>query len=142
MADSPEFEPIRIVEIIADRISDPPNDGTRGSALYCVPLRLSASPPVEWGTLFVHNWDNPRQSSTRHRRGIARISGDVLYLDGTTVEEIGEVHKPTLAIVLADTNKGYAEHVQTQAAKNERERAEREERRKSVAEAARRIKFD
>jgi hypothetical protein len=58
MSETPAFEPIRIVEIIANEIGQPRNDGTPGSALYSVPLRLSAKAPANWGALFVRNWDD------------------------------------------------------------------------------------
>ncbi|MDP9113131.1 MAG: hypothetical protein M3O20_05560 [Acidobacteriota bacterium] len=139
---APAFEPIRIIEIVAKEVGEARNDGTQGSALYSVPFRLSRPAPADWGTLFTRNWDHPREFGTMHRPGIARVYGDRLYLERTTIEEVERAHKATLAVVLEDTNKTYGEYVQKRAAEEARERAERDERRKSVEEAAKRIKFD
>jgi hypothetical protein len=142
MSETPAFEPIRIIEIIADEIGQPRNDGTPGSALYSVPFRLSARAPADWGAVFVRNWDNPREFTSMHRPGIASVSGDRVYLERTTVEEVEKVHKATLSIVLEDTNKAYAEYVEKRSIEEQRQRIELEEHKKSVEEAAKRIKFD
>jgi hypothetical protein len=47
----PDFEPIQITGIIVDQVGRPRNDGTRGSALYGVPFRLSQRPPHEWADI-------------------------------------------------------------------------------------------
>ena len=66
---------------------------------------------------------------------------DRLYLDRTTVEEVENNHKATLAFVLEDTNKAYGEYVQR--ARRGRARAiQREEHRRPIEDAAKRIKFD
>jgi len=136
------FQPIRIIEIVSDEIGQPRNDGTPGSALYRVPFRLSAQAPADWGRLFVHNWDHPREFTSMHRPGTARVSGDRVYLERTTIEEVEKVHKSTLSIVLEDTNKAYAEYAQKRAAEEEHARTQREEHRKSAEDAAKKIKFD
>jgi len=91
ISETPAFEPIRIIEIIADEIGQPRNDGTPGSALYSVPFRLSARAPADWGAVFVRNWDNPREFTAMHRPGIASVSGDRVYLERTTVEEVEKI---------------------------------------------------
>ena len=77
---SARFEPIRITGIIADQIGVPRNDGTRGSALYRIPFRLTQRPPREWAELFVNNWNHPPLFTTMHRPGIASIIGDTVIL--------------------------------------------------------------
>lgn len=47
--------PLRIVEVDRDGVTAPRNDGTPGSALYSVPLRLSAVPDRAWAELFMRN---------------------------------------------------------------------------------------
>lgn len=44
-----DSEPIRIIGIVVDEVGEPRNDGTRGSALYKVPFRLSRRPSFLWG---------------------------------------------------------------------------------------------
>ena len=65
--------PLRIVEVDRDGLTAPRNNGTPGSALYSVPLRLSAVPDRAWAELFVRNWDNPSSFTTMHRPGIAKV---------------------------------------------------------------------
>ena len=100
-----EFEPIQIISIIANEVGTPRNDGTRGSALYAVPFKLSRQPTPRWADHFVRTWQHPPSYSTRHRPGIARVERDRIILDGTTVEEVAEVHRDTLKLVVAKVNR-------------------------------------
>ncbi|MXX85343.1 MAG: hypothetical protein F4Y71_02685 [Acidobacteria bacterium] len=115
--------------ITAD-VTTPRNDGTPGSALYAVPLRLSRAAPLEWQKLFVHYWNNPPSFSTMHRPGIAKAYGDRVVLDGTTLEEIQKVHTRTLKLVLEKTNEHYRaameERQQREDVAQSRERQHRE----------------
>ena len=45
-----------------------------------------------------------------HRPGIARVSGDRIILDGTTIEEVERYHQETLLAVLDRVNQLIAEH--------------------------------
>jgi len=90
--------PIRIVGVIVDEVTEPRLDGTRGSALYRVPLRLSRRPSAEWAALFERIWDQPPQFSTMHRPGIVSVQGDRVILDGTTIEEVERHHRETLCL--------------------------------------------
>ncbi len=101
---APNSEPIRLIEIVAEEVGTPRNDGTAGCALYRVPIRLSRVGSAEWGRLFVQLWDNPPSFSTRHRPGIGRVVGDRIILDGTTMEEIEQYHGATLRIVVDRVN--------------------------------------
>lgn len=109
-------EPLRILGVDRDGISKPRNDGTRGSALYSVPFRLSAVPDRAWAGLFVQNWNHPPSFSLMHRPGIARVAGDRVVLDGTTVEEVAKYHQRTLTLAMEATNAQHAEHLRQQAA--------------------------
>lgn len=124
-------EPLRIVGVDRDGISAPRNDGTRGSGLYSVPFRLSAVPDRAWAELFVPNWDRPPSFSTMHRPGIARVVGDRVVLDGTTVDEVAQHHQQTLKLAVEATNAQYAELLRRQAvaaaANDEESRRHREE---------------
>jgi nucleotide-binding universal stress UspA family protein len=84
----PVFEPIRIIGIVVDEITQPRLDGTPSSALYSVPFQPSRRPSYEWMEVFIEKWNHPRSWTSMHRPGIASISGDRVYLNGTTVEEV------------------------------------------------------
>ena len=136
------FEDIKITRVIVEDITEPRNDGTRGSALYAIPFALSRRAPSEWAELFVANWDYPPQWTTAHRPGIARVHGATVTLAGTTIEEVEQVHRDTLQLVLDETNRRYREWHDKQQEVRAREQAEREQHRKRVDETSKRIKFD
>lgn len=138
--ESPD-EPIRIVGIITDEVGEPRNDGTPGCALYRVPFRLSRRPSALWADLFVRAWDSPPRWSTMHRPGIARVSGDKIILDGTTIEEVRDVHKETLVLCVEVANKMEREYLRREQEKRQREERKREEHMKSVADIANKLEF-
>jgi hypothetical protein len=123
--------PLRIVEVDRDGITQPRNDGTPGSALYSVPLRLSRVPDQAWAELFVRTWDRPPSFTSMHRPGIARVVGDWVVLEGTTVEEVAQYHQRTLKLAVDATNALHADHLRreaaAQAARDETARRHREE---------------
>ena len=90
-----DFEPIRIVGIVEESVTKPRNDGTRGSALYSVPFKLSTRPPAEWAAYFPRAWDCPSSWTSAHRPGICEVRGDTIWLNGTTLEEVEKTHKAT-----------------------------------------------
>lgn len=136
-----KFEPIRIEGAVVDEIGTPRGDGTRGSALYSIPFRLSRRPPPEWAELFVRAWDHPSSYTSMHRPGIVRIYGDKAILEGTTIDEVEEYHRNTLLLAAEEANKGYTELEMRRRAHEERERARLEAHKKSVEDAAKRLKF-
>ena len=117
-------------------------DGSRGSALYAVPFRLSATPDRTWAQLFVRNWDRPPRFTTMHRPGIARVVGDRVVLDGTTLEEIEKTHRPTLKLALEETNRQYTEILERAARERAHQREREEAHRRGVEERAKRLKVD
>ena len=58
MAGKP-FEPIEIVGVDKPNVGVPRDDGTRGSGLYRVPVKLSRRPPREWAADLPKAWDRP-----------------------------------------------------------------------------------
>ena len=102
-------EEIALTGVDVDGVTAPRNDGTRGSALYAVPFTLSRRPDETWSRLFVQNWDQPPKFTVMHRRGIARVSGDRIVLDGTTMDEVERVHLVTLKLVIQQTNQQHAQ---------------------------------
>ncbi len=77
-----------------------------------------------------------------HRPGIASVSGDKVYLEGTTVEEVQKYHRDTLKLALEETNELIAEYERKKHASAERERLQKEEHDRAVQEAAKKIRFD
>lgn len=102
---SSDLDPIHILGIITDEVTVPKMDGTRGSALYKIPFRLSKRPSDLWGKLFVTIWNMPPSFTTMHRPGIALVYGDKIVLDGTTIEEVRDYHRETLILCVDEANK-------------------------------------
>lgn len=134
-------EPIRIVGIIVDEVTEPRNDGTPGCALYRVPFRLSRIPSSLWKQLFLQTWDMPPRWSTMHRPGIASVSGDKIILDGTTIEEVRDVHRGTLLLCVDKANELEAQHLEQQRKEEEQKRMEREAHKNNVLRVANDITF-
>jgi len=105
--------------IDVNNAGNPRNDGTPGSGLYVVPIRLKQTPSPNWASLFPGNWDHPQEWSSRHRPGIAQVVGDTIVLNGTTVEEVRDVHVKTPKLAVEATN-------EQAAAVAERERVARD----------------
>ena len=137
-----EFEDIAIVEIITDEVTVPRNDGTRGSALYKVPFLLSSVPPSEWKEIFITNWDVPPRFTFKHRPEIARFYGNKLILDGTTIEEVKDVHQETLKLVIEKTNTDYKNWKQRVEREEAEEQARQEKHRQHVNELAKSFSID
>jgi len=76
-----------------------------------------------------------------HRRGIARVYDDKVVLDGTTVDEVEKYHRDTLLLAADQANKGYSEWYTARRAEEERERMRLENHKKSIEDAASRLKF-
>lgn len=134
--------PIKITGIATEAITKPRMDGTRGSALYAVPFQLSRRPSSEWAELFVETWNHPPQWTTMHRPGIARVSGDRVILDGTTIEEVEKYHRETLLLVLDRVNQLMAEYEERKRREAEVERQRRQQHEATVNDVAKRIKFE
>lgn len=137
-----EFEAIRITGVIIDQIGTPRGDGTRGSALYRVPFRLSRTPPREWATFFIEVWEHPQRFTTMHRPGIASVVGDTVILDGTTVDEVEKYHKETLVLAAGEANKKYVQNLEARKLAEEREVKRIQDHKRDVEEKAKGITFD
>lgn len=118
-----EAEPIRILGIITDQVTVPKMDGTRGSALYKIPFRLSKRPSTLWKELFVHAWKSPPRFTTLHRSSIASVYGDQIILDGTTIEEVRDYHRETLLLCVKIANEEEAKILREEQLRKEREEA-------------------
>jgi hypothetical protein len=134
-------EPIRIVGIVKEGVGSPRSDGSPGSALYRVPLRLSRSPSVRWGQIFVEVWNHPPSYTTMHRPGIASVSGDTIVLDGTTLDELEKYHAQTLKLCVAKANEYEEELVRKENAHEEARKRAAEEHRRQIEDASDRIEW-
>lgn len=134
-----EEGPIRIVGVDAQGITSPRMDGTKGSALYRVPILLSRQPDHSWAELMVRNWDRPPRFTTMHRPGIGSVSGRTFVLDGTTLEEVEQYHLETLEHAMVATNQRYEEIVRRQRAQEEAAAATQREHEERVASALDRL---
>ena len=137
-----EFEDIKIIGVIADQVTMPKNDGTRGSALYKVPFRLSRIPSSSWEKAFVKCWNNPPRFTSMHRPGIATIYGSTVHLDGTTIEEVKKYHKDTLKLVVEETNKAERNYLQIQETERKRKIELEKEHKRNINSIAEEINFD
>lgn len=77
-----------------------------------------------------------------HRTGIARIQGDRVILDGTTIDEVERYHRDTLKLAVEKANEieKKVETEQKMIEAQERLRIKKHE--EEVRDAAKRIKFD
>lgn len=134
-------DPLKIIGVDVENTGNPRDDGTAGSALYAVPLKLSRRPTAYEAELLVHHWDHPSSFTTRHRFGIARVVGDTFVLDGTTVEEVRDHHVQTLRLVVDQTNTDALTHEQAQARERVANQAAAAEHKRTVRDVAGEIAF-
>jgi len=135
-------EPVKILGVIVDEVTEPRMDGSRGSALYRIPFRLSRVPSSIWGQLFVKAWDMPPRWTTAHRPGIASVSGDKIILDGTRIEEVEEEHRDTLVLCVNVANEGERAFIAKQKQAEEQRRRKAEEHKSNIEDTSKRLKFD
>lgn len=136
-----EGEDIKIIGIVTNEITLPKNDGTRGSALYSIPFRLSRKPSNMWSELFVKNWKYPPRFTTMHRPGIARVYSDKIILDGTTIEEVKKYHRDTLILCVEKTNQEEKQFIKKQEQLKREKREEIEKHYRNINDISKDIKF-
>lgn len=135
-------EPLRIVGVIVDEVTEPTMDGTPGSVLYAVPFRLSRHPSPLWSQIFVRTWNRPPRFTTMHRPGIARIVGSKIILDGTTIDEVKRYHKETLVLCVEKANEEEARVLEHRRQEEERRRQNTEQHRSTVESIASELNFN
>ncbi len=136
-----EKDGIRIEGVITEEVGLPRNDGTPGSALYAVPFKLSQAPSALWIRYFLETWDLPPRFTSMHRPGIARILGDRIILDGTTIEEVERFHLETLKLAIAEANKLEKEERRKSKSRASAQQQKVEQHLKHVATIAGRLNF-
>lgn len=84
----------------------------------------------------------PPQFTSMHRPGIARVIGNTIVLNGTTLDEVEKYHRDTLRLCVREANNSEESHAEEQERRfNEAIRKEAQCR-KQVSDAASRIRFD
>ena len=134
-------EPIKILGIITDQVTVPTMDGTRGSALYKIPFRLSKKPSSLWSEIFLNAWQMPPQFTSMHRPGIASVNGDQIILDGTTIEEVRKYHRDTLVLCVDIANKQEAKLLEEEKKRIEQEEEFKKNHYSKIKDEAENIKF-
>lgn len=134
--------PIKITGIVTEGITKPRMDGTEGSALYAIPFQLSRRPSSDWAKVFIETWNHPPRWTTMHRPGIARVSGDRVILDGTTIEEVEKYHRETLLVVLDRVNQLMAEYEERKRREAEMTLQRKQQHESTVSDVVKRVKFD
>lgn len=127
-------ENIRIKGIIVDEVTQPLNDGTRGSGLYKIPFELNRTPTNQWIELFINSFNYPPEFTQMHRPGIALVYGNKIYLNGTTIEEVERYHKKTLKLAVDVANKIFTEIQAKNKQKEEEFIRQQEQHRKNVVD--------
>lgn len=135
-------EEIKIQGILADEVTIPSRDGTRGSALYAVPFELNKVPTHEWIELFIASWNHPPRFTSMHRPGIATVSGKKIILDGTDIEEVKRYHRDTLILAVEEANKKYKQITDAKNLRLQLEKQQQDEHRRQVEDLSKQIKFD
>ena len=136
-----EGEDIKIIGVITNEVTLPRNDGTRGSALYSIPFRLSSKPTRTWSELFLRIWDYPPSFTSMHRPGIARVDSDKIILDGTTIEEVKQYHRDTLILCVEKTNEEEKQIRKREEQLIRKKQEERENHYRNIDDISKDIKF-
>lgn len=135
-------EPIRIIDIIFDEVTEPSRGDAIGSALYSIPFRLSKQPSSLWAKVFEDTWNRPPQYTSMHRPGIASIQGGNIILNGTTIEEVENVHRDTLVLCVNEANRKEAEIIEHNRREAKRRRQQSEAHQNNIENTAKNISFD
>jgi hypothetical protein len=77
-----------------------------------------------------------------HRPGICRVQGDVVTLDGVTIEEVERYHLETLKLCVNRANEESDRHAREQAAAREREQRLLSEHETVIDETIERLDFE
>ncbi|MBC2603165.1 hypothetical protein [Puniceicoccus vermicola] len=136
------MEATKITGIDTNCVTEPRNDGTPGSALYTVPLKLNKTPSQLWAKIFVHTWNSPPQYTSMHRPGIASVRGDRIILNGTTLDEVDKTHKATLKLCIEEADKKEQETIRRHEEARRIEKEKSDQWRRETKERADGISFD
>lgn len=136
-----EDEKIKVMGIITNEVTVPKMDGTRGSALYKIPFKLSRLPSELWENLFIQLWNSPPQYTTMHRPRIASVIGDKIILDDTTIDEVKDYHRDTLLLCVNEANKRMIEIEKRNRELEQRKKSEIQSHYQGVEDVSKDIKW-
>ncbi len=136
-----ESEPVKILGVVVDQVSEPTLDGSARSALYRIPFKLSRKPSRIWSEHFVRTWNSPPKWTSMHRPGIASVSGDQIVLDGTTIEEVERTHRETLILCVNEANIAEAKYIDAKILEDKEKQERSKAHSESLSEASKRLKF-
>ncbi len=142
LPDKDDLNPIRILGVDTEEITEPTRDGSPGSDLYTIPLLLNRRPSLQWSRVFVDTWNRPPEFSSMHRPGIATVKGAWIVLDGTTLEEVEKYHRDTLNLCVKFANQEEAEFVKDRQREEERQQRQAADHRREVEHRSKKISFD
>ncbi|MGB5755357.1 MAG: toll/interleukin-1 receptor domain-containing protein [Acidimicrobiales bacterium] len=134
--------PIRILGIVREGIGKPRSDNTPGSALYAVPFRLSRSLDYRWASHLQKIWDSPPHFTTMHRPRVCRVNGDVVTLNGVTMDEVERYHLETLKGCIQRLTEDMAKIAAREAAEAARKAQLETQHESEVDDAIGRLNFD
>jgi len=134
-------DPVEIVGVAVDEVTEPRDDGTAGSALYRVPFRLSRPVSGTWASIFAEVWDSPPEFTLMHRYGDVEVYGDRIVLTRTTIDEVQEYHRRTLELCVRETNRRMSDIEATKKMQRAKETARSEAHHAHVREVAQKIEF-
>lgn len=137
-----DADPVRILGVDTGGVGRPRTDGTRGSALYRVPLLLNRVPHRAWSARFAEVWDSPPAWTSMHRPGIASVQGNRIVLDGTTIDELEKYHLKTLKLVVRQLNEWTEQYLTAEREGIEADERAAAELARQVRETAERLRFD
>ena len=135
-------ENIRIKGILVDEVTQPKNDGSKGSGLYKIPFELNREPDHEWKELFIAAWNHPSQFTQMHRPGISSVIGNKIILDGTTIEEVESYHKNTLKLAVETANTTYISNQRRKKQVEDQAKNQAEVHKQNINNISKRINFD
>lgn len=94
-----------------------------------------------WCERFIAAWDHPSSFTLQHRPGIARVDGDQLVLNGTTIEEVENTHRRTLLLALDVANRQMADVEAEMSKQEDKKQRVQDEHNRKLRESAERLKF-
>jgi len=136
------FNDIKMIGVVKHEVSTPINDGSRGSALYKIPIKLSSVPDARWKELFIQAWKHPSRFTLMHRPNIAKVAGDKIILDGSTMEELRDYHRETLKLAVNNANELYKQFLEEKKLMDEAEKHNLDTHRKNIDDISDSLSFD
>ena len=117
---------------------------TEPEAARCTQCRFDyrPSPPRSGRNCFARYGTDLRGLRPRTGLGIASVFGDMLVLNGTTMEEVEKYHLATLKIVIPRVNDLAEQQEQRHQEKTRRKDYKRTRHRAAVREVSSRLRFD